>query len=211
MAVGLMKATKDDVTTLKEIFTSYDEDKDGYVTLAEMQAEFRRRHAEGAAEEASTLKSRRRRAEDRQIAFSDSLAISLFTAVDDNGDGKITFRETLQFLYPKSSPGQVDAMVRFAFPDTPKEEPKKMLTPTQEAEIRSIFRIYDKDGSGGLDRRELLSALQRTGLTSSEIELMHQECDLDGNGVIELDEFRTLMLSSGLYGHGLSPDVASSV
>ena len=207
MVTGLLKATKDDVTTLKEIFLSYDEDMDGYVTLVEMQTEFRKRHAAVATQEASTLKRRQRKAEDRQNAFSDNLAIALFTAVDDNGDGKITFRETLQFLYPNAGERQIDAMVRFAFPEKPKE-PKKTLTRTQEAEIRSIFQLYDKDGSGGLDRRELLSALQRTGLDSSEIELMHAECDLDGNGVIELDEFRTLMLNSGLYGHGLSADVA---
>jgi hypothetical protein len=40
-------------------------------------------------------------------------------------------------------------------------------------EVRSIFRIYDTDGSGGLDVSELIAVMQQSQLTQAEVEELH--------------------------------------
>ena len=204
-----MVGKKQELLSLRDIFLSHDADDDGFITLEEMEAECSRQHQQNCADakrrgwKYSTYTDRSR-AED-QAAFSASLAQALFKALDRNRDGKITFKEAVQFIYPKACDSEVDAMVRWAYPDKPKDEGRKGPSTEQEAEIRAIFRLFDKDGSGGLDRRELASALQ-SGFGLCEIEEMHREFDLDCSGAIELGEFRALMLASGIYGPDLRGD-----
>lgn len=202
----LKPVLKSDLISLREVFMTYDKNHDGHITLAEMQAEFdKQRHELSQLDVISKFgrqpaRGRGRREEDR-AAFSASLARALFNEIDSDGDGRVTFKEALAFLYPKVSEGRLEAMVRYAFPEKPKEDPAEVFPSSeQEVEISTIFRLFDKDGSGGLDRRELTNALHSSGFDRAEIEQLHHEFDLDGSGVIELDEFRALMLASGLYG-----------
>lgn len=61
----------------------------------------------------------------------------------------------------------------------------------QEDAGRKIFADMDKDGSGGLDARELKALLSSLGrkVTKKQVAASHAEMDLNGDGDISLDEF----------------------
>merc|ERR1712050_652859 len=109
---------KQDILCLREVFRACDENSDGYLTLGELRAEFRRQ-ARLAYSKDDQLKASRvqRRHAESHAELSDNLARSLFREVDGDGDGRITFREALVFIYPAASCAQIDACVRYAWPD----------------------------------------------------------------------------------------------
>jgi hypothetical protein len=60
-----------------------------------------------------------------------------------------------------------------------------------------MFSKYDTDGSGGIDRRELMLLLRELGLDDSltVVDSLMEQYDADGGGVIELSEFREFLLA----------------
>ncbi|CCD69292.1 EF-hand domain-containing protein [Caenorhabditis elegans] len=65
----------------------------------------------------------------------------------------------------------------------------------KEAEIREVFREFDKNGDGRITRQELEVALLQLGekASNSKIETMIEQADLDGNGCIDIDEFLNVL------------------
>lgn len=63
--------------------------------------------------------------------------------------------------------------------------------------IRNAFDRINTDGSGGIDRLELKAALEDIGLnmTGAQLETMFMTADLNRNGLIDYNEFRTLIYS----------------
>ena len=69
---------------------------------------------------------------------------------------------------------------------------------TMEKEITEAFQSFDADGSGFLDREELVHALTTMGdgpVDEETVNEMLAEADLDGDGKINLNEFTKMMLS----------------
>jgi hypothetical protein len=64
-----------------------------------------------------------------------------------------------------------------------------------EDEMRTAFRVFDRDGSGSVSNAELRAILQAVGERRSEAELeaMMVAADSDGDGLIDYAEFRKLM------------------
>ncbi|KAL4238659.1 hypothetical protein ACF0H5_003366 [Mactra antiquata] len=62
-------------------------------------------------------------------------------------------------------------------------------------ELKQAFKIFDKDGDGTISTQELGTVMRSLGQDPSEDELLDiiNEIDEDGNGLIEFDEFVTLM------------------
>ena len=56
------------------------------------------------------------------------------------------------------------------------------------SEFRIAFNLFDKDGGGTIEARELVDVLKNMGqnLTESDIEEMIQEVDEDGRGIIHI-------------------------
>mmetsp|Transcript_95467 Transcript_95467/g.269808 ORF Transcript_95467/g.269808 Transcript_95467/m.269808 type:complete len:161 (+) Transcript_95467:61-543(+) len=77
---------------------------------------------------------------------------------------------------------------------------QKELTPQQKTEIKAAFDLFDTDGSGDIDARELHVAMRTLGFEASkdEIEKMIAEVDDDGSGEIEFEEFLTMMTTKML-------------
>lgn len=64
-------------------------------------------------------------------------------------------------------------------------------------EYEDVFRYLDKDKNGFIDARDLLDGLNSLGskITPEEADEMVIEADLDGDRLIDLDEFRRMMNS----------------
>mmetsp|Transcript_29443 Transcript_29443/g.26015 ORF Transcript_29443/g.26015 Transcript_29443/m.26015 type:complete len:166 (-) Transcript_29443:63-560(-) len=75
--------------------------------------------------------------------------------------------------------------------------PKKRteLTEEQRQEIKEAFDLFDTDGSGTIDSKELKVAMRALGFEpkKEDIKRMISELDTDGNGVIEFGQFLDLM------------------
>merc|ERR1712039_153691 len=72
---------------------------------------------------------------------------------------------------------------------------KKELSQQQKNEIKAAFDLFDSDGSGDIDAKELHVAMNALGLeaTKDEIEKMIADVDEDGSGEIEFEEFLLMM------------------
>jgi hypothetical protein len=75
------------------------------------------------------------------------------------------------------------------------------LTPEQKQEIREAFDLFDTDGSGTIDCKELKVAMRALGFEpkKEEIKRMIAEIDKDGTGTIDFNEFMELMAQKMVY------------
>merc|ERR1711967_56744 len=72
---------------------------------------------------------------------------------------------------------------------------KPELTEEQRQEIREAFDLFDTDGSGTIDAKELKVAMRALGFEpkKEEIKKMIADIDKDGSGTIDFDEFLQMM------------------
>ncbi|KAJ3259789.1 Centrin-1 [Boothiomyces macroporosus] len=81
-------------------------------------------------------------------------------------------------------------------PSKPKFQHKQNeLTPDQKQEIREAFDLFDTDGSGTIDVKELKVAMRALGFEpkKEEIKKMMVDVDKSGTGKIDFNEFLELM------------------
>ncbi|KAL3674584.1 hypothetical protein V7S43_000531 [Phytophthora oleae] len=72
---------------------------------------------------------------------------------------------------------------------------KKVLDEEDLEEIKEAFHLFDTDGSGSIDVRELKAAMRALGfqVKKAEIRQMIADIDKDESGTINLDEFIEMM------------------
>mmetsp|Transcript_30153 Transcript_30153/g.72869 ORF Transcript_30153/g.72869 Transcript_30153/m.72869 type:complete len:160 (+) Transcript_30153:245-724(+) len=82
------------------------------------------------------------------------------------------------------------------------------LTEDEIEELRQAFDLFDTDGSGTIDPKELRAAMQSLGFDAKNqtIYQMIKDIDKDGTGEIDFDEFLDLM-TSRLAGSDTKEDV----
>ena len=70
------------------------------------------------------------------------------------------------------------------------------LSEERITEFKAAFDLFDKDRDGSINNKELGTVMRNLGQNPSEEELkqMIKEIDLDGNGVIDFNEFLYLMV-----------------
>merc|ERR1712100_354206 len=73
-------------------------------------------------------------------------------------------------------------------------KPKEM-TAEQKKEVKEAFDLFDTDGSGAIDAKELKVAMQALGFepTNQEISKLISDIDIDGNATVEFEEFLEIM------------------
>jgi len=73
---------------------------------------------------------------------------------------------------------------------------RKVQEDEDERELRSAFRVLDKNNQGEIDVEDLRWILRSLGddLTDEEIQDMINETDTDGSGTVDYEEFSKLML-----------------
>ncbi|XP_059457469.1 caltractin [Corylus avellana] len=69
------------------------------------------------------------------------------------------------------------------------------LTQQKRQEIKEAFELFDTDGSGTIDAKELNVAMRALGfeMTEEQINNMIADVDKDGSGAIDFDEFVYMM------------------
>merc|ERR1712087_1077393 len=74
---------------------------------------------------------------------------------------------------------------------------KTELTDEQKQEIREAFDLFDTDGSGTIDAKELRVAMRALGFEpkKEEIKKMIADIDKDDSGTIDFNEFLGMMTS----------------
>lgn len=79
-------------------------------------------------------------------------------------------------------------------PEADEEEDDGGDSSIEDAEHERIFSTFDKDGDGFITASELEESLQRLGLaiTAAETAAMVDRVDANGDGLIDLQEFRQL-------------------
>ena len=68
----------------------------------------------------------------------------------------------------------------------------------QTSEIKEAFKIFDRDGNGYIDAKELKHVVTRMGhvLTGEEADEFMREADLNGDGKLDYNEFVRMMLQA---------------
>ena len=100
-------------------------------------------------------------------------------------------------------PSQVDfnllisLLVQASYKQKTLQRPKKArdITEEQKQEIKEAFDLFDTDGSGNIDQRELKVAMRALGFEPKreEIKKMIADVDTNGSGVIDYNEFLDMM------------------
>lgn len=72
---------------------------------------------------------------------------------------------------------------------------KKALDEEDLEEIKEAFHLFDTDGSGSIDVRELKAAMRALGFQVKKVEIrqMIADIDKDESGTINMDEFIEMM------------------
>ncbi|XP_076019540.1 troponin C, skeletal muscle-like [Genypterus blacodes] len=94
--------------------------------------------------------------------------------VDEDGSGSIDFEEFLVMMV---------------------HQLKEDTTGKSEEELSEVFRIFDKNCDGYVDRREFGDILHMTGeaVTEGDIDELFEESDTNKDGKIDFDEFLKMM------------------
>ncbi|EQC34748.1 centrin-2, variant [Saprolegnia diclina VS20] len=104
----------------------------------------------------------------------------------------------IRFGQSKSSMATTSAFARSRAALRKKTKPvKKALDEEQMEEIKEAFSLFDTDGSGSIDARELKAAMRALGfqVKKAEVRKMIADIDKDENGTIEFENFVEMMTS----------------
>ena len=131
----------------------------------------------------------------------------MFENFDADHDGTISAKElgtVMRQLGHNPSDAELKAMVREVDQDNDGEinfeeflgmMARQMNTDSDRDEIREAFAIFDKNGDGSIDSKELQTVMESLGekLTEMDIKTMMDGADTDRDGKISFEEFAAMM------------------
>lgn len=138
----------------------------------------------------------------KDTANIDSLK-EAFKLFDSDGDGVITKEELgaiMNSLGHNATPTEIEDLINDIDLDQSGtldlDEFIKMMTMVAkpanfEEEMRSAFKVFDKDGSGTISKDEMAQVMKLFGdsLTNEDLDVMLREVDKNGDGTIDYEEF----------------------
>ncbi|WVY94586.1 hypothetical protein V8G54_033674 [Vigna mungo] len=136
--------------------------------------------------------------------------LEAFCLFDKDGDGCINIEElgtairsldenpTLEELQIMMSEVDTDGNGTIEFGEFLNLMARKMKESEAEEELKEAFRVFDKDQDGYISASELRSVMRTIGekVTDEEVAQMVKEADLDGDGLVDYEEFVRMMLSA---------------
>lgn len=131
-----------------------------------------------------------------------------FSLFDRNGDGTITTTElgtVMRSLGQNPTETELRDMINevdedgsgtVEFDEFLKMMAKKLKDSDAMEELREAFRVFDKDGNGFISSSELRHVMNMLGekLSDYEVSEMVKEADLDGDGMVNYEEFVAMMV-----------------
>lgn len=133
-----------------------------------------------------------------------------FYLFDKDGNGEISIAElgrVMRALGRNPTQLQLQEMINeidsnasgtVEFPEFCKLMSKQLETEdVVEDDLVKAFKVFDKDGNGFIDSRELKDIMKGLGevMTDKDIEVMISEADIDGDGKLNYQEFAKQMLA----------------
>ncbi|BAT87970.1 hypothetical protein LR48_Vigan10g152400 [Vigna angularis] len=136
--------------------------------------------------------------------------LEAFCLFDKDGDGRINIEElgtairsldenpTLEELQIMMSEVDTDGNGTIEFGEFLNLMARKMKESEAEEELKEAFRVFDKDQDGYISASELRSVMRTIGekVTDEEVAQMVKEADLDGDGLVDYEEFVRMMLAA---------------
>eukprot|EP00753_Platysulcus_tardus_P014045 PLAT4000.3.p1 GENE.PLAT4000.3~~PLAT4000.3.p1 ORF type:complete len:655 (-),score=371.52 PLAT4000.3:74-2038(-) len=140
----------------------------------------------------------------RHLLLGKLQRLTLVAGLDRNEDGKIDYRASVPMLtrsvrhmyHPKAVALKARLIHRAEV------QPVALLTNRDEleAELLALFRDFDRDRNGVLDREEFRTCIQTTGLVDERnIDSLMLLTDRDGDGEIDYEEFLEMGYDILLY------------
>ncbi|KAK3213159.1 hypothetical protein Dsin_017865 [Dipteronia sinensis] len=160
---------------LKRVFATFDKNGDGFITRQELS---------------ESLKNLR-------LMVTEKEAEEMVVKVDANGDGLIDFDE-FRILYK--------AMIAQDYDDDDGDDMSvegggDQVGDGGEEDLKDAFDVFDKDKDGLISGEELGLVLSSLGLNEGKkienCREMIRKVDMDGDGMVNFDEFKKMMKSGG--------------
>ena len=131
-----------------------------------------------------------------------------FSMFDNDADGKITVVElgkVMEKLGQKLSRSELEKMISkidkngagsINYKDFKTMMQVQLEQKSTDDEIRQAFELFDKDKDGKISPKELKEVMQSLGenLTDQDVKDMIFEADQNGDGCINFNEFKRMML-----------------
>lgn len=126
-------------------------------------------------------------------------------SMDKNGDGSLSFEELKAGLGHKENGDTLLEILKAADTDNSGSiDYTEFIAATLDAQtymrddyLRTAFDMFDKDGSGKIDKDEIRGLLAGEDLTNiiskEELERYLNEVDENGDGEIDFEEFQIMM------------------
>lgn len=167
--VGTFK--KDD---LRKVFSTFDKNGDGFITRQELRESLR----------------------NIRIFMTDSEIDDIVVKFDSNGDGLIDFDEFCLLTSESIMGGKVGGSEG----EYEKEGIGKEIG-EEEVNLKEAFDVFDKDKDGLISVEELALVLTSLGLREGkkieECKEMIRKVDMDGDGMVNFNEFKRMMMNGG--------------
>lgn len=162
---------EDQKVIYREVFNLFDRDHNGIVTRDEVQQVLQ---AVGEFPTSSQM-------------------MHIWRELDATGKGWVTEDQFLQFMMNSKPKDKRNLAKKRMFNPFSKSKPE---IDEKEAEIRAAFEAFDVVGDGLISSTEFLYMMQKMGMEISqdEVELLIQSADKDGDGKLNLEEFKSLMI-----------------
>lgn len=108
--------------------------------------------------------------------------------------GSLGLKPTKSELQDMINEVDLDQTGSIDFPEFLSMMSRKTKEGDSDAELRDAFRVFDRDNSGTISRKELHQVMKSMGetLTDAEIDEMMREADKDGDGTIDCKRNRNL-------------------
>lgn len=174
-----------------------------------------------------------------KLGYNDMTTV--FQAIDKDGNGHVSLKELLEICFHYATKYQIEEMLKLAKVGnvrsylqgdgggsgsgaTGGKDATQALSQEHRRELLDIFRVFDKNGDGGVSMQELMEALRvddddvmakvmaeeaarskssnwaatSSGITKEDVERLYGEFDGNRNAILDFDEFVALMRT--LYG-----------
>ncbi|EEF35179.1 calmodulin-like protein 3 [Ricinus communis] len=160
---------------LRSVFATFDKNGDGFITRQELRDSL----------------------ENIRIIMTEKEVEEMVTKVDSNGDGLIDFEEFCLLCESMAMPSSDQERESFEGKD-------------QEAggDLQEAFDVFDRDKDGLISVEELGLVLSSLGLREGrrveDCKAMIKKVDMDGDGMVNFDEFKKMMRSRTLHAHAFT-------